>query len=298
MITSESCDSLEELVLVWRNAPEHQRNAALHAIVEASLPQMRRMARAIARRLHAADETDDFVQEGMIALLMALQKFDANRGVPFSHYAWRAVRRAMRRAALYRGSVVRATEQRCAATSSYDNDGARRPDHDVAIAGDAARPISRGAATPALHPSRLASLERIQRNKDEAPRALPVAPDVVADALERREMLRIVIQALHRSDANIRNRDMLVKRLGLFDGKAWTLHRIAQWHGVSRQRVQRVVKRSLGRMRSDRELQQWMFPGDQAMSLEAQRSPGHARKSTPAADGRSRARQRGRRRIR
>jgi RNA polymerase sigma factor (sigma-70 family) len=64
-------------------------------VVEAALPLVRRWARAYAGR---GVELDDLVQDGVVGLLRALVRFDADRGVPFGAYARHWVRQAMQQA--------------------------------------------------------------------------------------------------------------------------------------------------------------------------------------------------------
>jgi RNA polymerase sigma factor (sigma-70 family) len=57
--------------------------------------QLRRIV-ASARRFRGSAHADDLVQAGRIALWRAMASFDAARGIPFEHFAARAIRRAVR----------------------------------------------------------------------------------------------------------------------------------------------------------------------------------------------------------
>ncbi len=65
--------------------------SGLDHVVATHGPQVRLIARRIARRLSPTFELDDLVSEGTIGLLDAAQKFDPDRGVPFRLYASRRI---------------------------------------------------------------------------------------------------------------------------------------------------------------------------------------------------------------
>lgn len=59
------------------------------------LPQVRRQALALQVKLPASIELDDLIQAGMVGLLEALGRFDANQGASFATFASQRIRGAM-----------------------------------------------------------------------------------------------------------------------------------------------------------------------------------------------------------
>jgi RNA polymerase sigma-B factor len=86
---------------------EHDDPGALERLVTENLWLVRRIARR-----HAAygEQVDDLVQEGLVGLLKAIQRFDPERGVPFPAYASGAVAGEIRHALRDRSSCLRLPE--------------------------------------------------------------------------------------------------------------------------------------------------------------------------------------------
>ena len=72
------------------------RQRALGADPVAFLPMVERLARRLARRLPAHIEVADLVGAGVLGLMEALQRYDAERAVSFHSYAAFRVRGAWR----------------------------------------------------------------------------------------------------------------------------------------------------------------------------------------------------------
>jgi RNA polymerase sigma-B factor len=86
---------------------EHDDPQALYELVMENLELVRRIARR-----HAAfgEQLDDLVQEGMVGLLKAIQRFEPERGVPFPAYASGAVSGEIRHHLRDRSSCLRLPE--------------------------------------------------------------------------------------------------------------------------------------------------------------------------------------------
>ena len=65
------------------------------AKVEAYLPLVGAIARALSRGLPSVVEMDDLINDGVIGLIRALHRYDPDRGVGFSTYAGHRIRGAM-----------------------------------------------------------------------------------------------------------------------------------------------------------------------------------------------------------
>lgn len=80
--------------------------AARNALVEANLGLVYDMARHFWTR-DVATERRDLEQCGVLGLMEAAERFDPERGVRFSTYAWQWIRQAMSRAARTAGTIKR-----------------------------------------------------------------------------------------------------------------------------------------------------------------------------------------------
>jgi RNA polymerase sigma-B factor len=105
-ITNTDPDRAREARLIAA-VREHDDPAALYALVSENLSLVRRIAR---RHAVYGEQVDDLVQEGMVGLLKAIQRFDPERGVPFPAYASGAVSGEIRHALRDRSSCLRLPE--------------------------------------------------------------------------------------------------------------------------------------------------------------------------------------------
>jgi RNA polymerase sigma factor for flagellar operon FliA len=92
--------------------------------VEACLPLVGAIARAVSRRLPSTVEIDELVNDGVVGLIAALRRFDSTRGVGFSTYAGHRIRGAMLDGLRERDPLPRAV-RRALKTSCAD--GSRPP---------------------------------------------------------------------------------------------------------------------------------------------------------------------------
>ena len=88
------------------------RTKAQQERIEAGVPFVGAMARRLAASMPHSIDLGDLVQDGMIGLIEAVQRFDEGRGIKFETFAERRVRGAMidalRRGAWPRGDPARA----------------------------------------------------------------------------------------------------------------------------------------------------------------------------------------------
>ena len=82
----------EQLCAEWK----HGSRVALDALIENNLPFVRREANHLADQSRAYQHIDDLVQEGMIGLIEAAERYDRERETGFLTYAVYWVRKRMR----------------------------------------------------------------------------------------------------------------------------------------------------------------------------------------------------------
>jgi RNA polymerase sigma factor (sigma-70 family) len=227
---------------------------ARERLVEAFLPAIAGVA-AIYRGSGSVDRLE-LMQEGVVGLLRALERFDLSRGTPFWAYAGWWVRQAMQHlvAELTRPVVLsdKALRQLARLRDAH-GEHLRREGHEPSAA--------RLAEATGISETHIASLMQAER----APRGLdePVGDDeligsfgdLIADPLAEDEYERLLgrleIDALRELLGGLsdRERAVLRERYGV-DGPEQTLAEIGARHGVSAERVRQIENRALGKLRA------------------------------------------------
>ena len=230
-------------------AKAHDRRA-LEAVVRAYLPRVA----ALSRRFQARNvERTELTQEGVAALLQALERYDPSQGTPFWAYARPTVERAMRRLvaelgdavvlgdhALRRLSRLRTAEQELmqerrrlpSGEEIVERAGVKRETAEQVLAGGS---TPRSLQEPIL--TREGDVIGLFGDLVDDPRAQD-AYDRVLDEVEAQELLPLLAVL---SD---RERRILEWHHGL-DGEAQTQTQIAECLGISVSRVRQIERRAL-----------------------------------------------------
>jgi RNA polymerase sigma factor (sigma-70 family) len=230
---------------------------AREELVEAFLPLIAGVA-----RVYRGSETVtrlELMQEGVVGLLRALERYDPRLGVPFWGYAGWWVRQAMQQliAELTRPLVLsdralRALSQLKRAHGEHLAQHGREPSgSELAV------------ATGLTHAQvgEMLALERVPVSMDEPVRgseggelgafgellADPLADDAYQQLLDHSEIEQI--RALMGS-LNERERMILRARYGLDDGSEQSLRDIGERLGLSGERVRQIEQRALGKLRA------------------------------------------------
>jgi RNA polymerase sigma-32 factor len=249
-----------ELVTLWQDKRDAR---ARRKLVEANM----RHVEAIARRFTGRNAThEDLVAEGCIGLLVAIDKFDADKGVRLVTYAgyWirayimRALNREWKRGKTGLGRVrwtafYRARRTREAHVTRYGAEGAKLEGiaSELGMSPEAVRELLEcpdifdlsldyqaavGDQRPSLH-ERLAS----ERPGPEA-------------ATSRRETLDRMHDAVEQVFEGLSERERLVARARLMEAEPVTLRELGLRLGVSRERVRQIEVRV--RQKLDRALRE------------------------------------------
>jgi RNA polymerase sigma factor (sigma-70 family) len=234
----------EWLVRVWSTLPGPAA-ARVRPVAEAWIAGRnafveghRRLVASIARRYlgRAGLSQDDLIQEGLLALCRAVERYDPGRGTRFSSYAVPALQRGMAHAIRQSGYPPAAPQQ-------------------LSRTSVAACPLrTRGPATAGRirsRPPALVSLDAAVDGPDESGMLTErladpnvILPDVSAVRRIEHDRLRAAFEALP-SDAQ----HVLTLHWGLDDGAARSVHQIGRLLGRREEEIDAIIARSRRRLR-------------------------------------------------
>ena len=241
-----------QLVAAAKTGDRHARSQ----LVEAFLPAIAGVARVYRGR--GGVERVELIQEGVVGLLRALERFDPERGVPLWGYASWWVRQAMQQlvAELARPVVLsdHALRQLARLRDAHARHLSRHGREPTAHELGAASGVEREDVENLLATERPArSLESAAGgNREEAVGSFG---ELLSDPLAQDEYERVVAQIAGEelrgllSGLSERERGILSAHYGL-DGPEQSLREIAVRLGISAERVRQLEGRALGKLRA------------------------------------------------
>ena len=222
-------------------------------LVQANL----RVVVAVASRYLASGmPLPDLIQEGNIALIRAVDKFDYTRGCPFSVYATHWIRYAMTQALYEQARPVRLPVSLAKLINRWERAHRELVDHlgrppttaqlatTIGVTPDAVVTIARYGQQPL-------SLDHVAEHHGDAlveeflRAGHPITGvETRAWAWLRRKQLQTVLASLSDAEASI-----LRLRFGLHDGQPRTINQISQAHHLTRRQVRHIQTHALARLR-------------------------------------------------
>lgn len=226
--------------------------AARQAMMEANI----RLVMSVARRYTCKSLTfEDLVQEGILGLLEAINKFDGSLGNRFSTYATYWIRQAIVRAIEKQDRLIRLPVYGCDAVRKVERaeralaESLGRPATPEEVARETSLPV-RLVKNIAQYGQDPLSLDVLVGDSEDTVFAdLVVDNDAVDPAdtalggMEREALLEQV------GCLEPRERWVIQQRFGLFDGQVHTLKEIAEQLKMSREGVRHVQLRALRKLR-------------------------------------------------
>jgi RNA polymerase primary sigma factor len=227
-------------------------DAAQKQLVQSNL----RLVVALARRyVGRGMALLDLIQEGNVGLMRAVERFDYRRGFKFSTYATWWIRQAISRAIADQGRTIRMPIHVLDSVNKLT-----RAQREMTQTKGRAPSLDELAFELDIEPARVAELQRIAQ--DTVSLETPVGEDddgTLGDLVEDMESDRPADVATFSSlqdqlamaleGLNEREREVLIMRFGLADGRMRTLEEVGSHFKVTRERIRQLETKALAKLR-------------------------------------------------
>lgn len=220
------------------------------------------LCRYIARRFSGLGlEDEELVQEGVIGLITAVEKFDESRGLKFSTYACHWIRQAIGRSVVNTGKMIRLPVHMadkvwkvCEFQKKYKNEYNKMPTEK-----EIAEELGMGMESVesvlcVMEMQKLTSLNRrlLEGDDDKDKEIIDILADEknsgFAEQVEQEYDYQAVREQVDRV-LSTREREVIYMRFG-FDGRRpLTLEEVGRHMGVTRERIRQIENKALAKLR-------------------------------------------------
>ncbi len=207
-------------------------------------------------------EFADFIQEGCIGLIKAIDKFDPDKGFKFSTYAIWWIKQAITRAINDTGSTVRVPvhiseklQKINKFKAEFQNKNDRLPTEEEIKASLGMSKVEWASIEASLKIASVSSLD-IEVGEDGG----ATVGDFIPSDIESPDELSYKndsSEALHKAlSEELTDKELIVltKRFGLFDSDKLTLDQIGKEMGVSRERIRQIEAKALKKLKQTKSL--------------------------------------------
>eukprot|EP00181_Compsopogon_caeruleus_P003707 CAMPEP_0184688526 /NCGR_PEP_ID=MMETSP0312-20130426/30146_1 /TAXON_ID=31354 /ORGANISM="Compsopogon coeruleus, Strain SAG 36.94" /LENGTH=353 /DNA_ID=CAMNT_0027145773 /DNA_START=172 /DNA_END=1234 /DNA_ORIENTATION=- len=210
----------------------------------------------IAKKYRGFSSRLDLIQEGCVGLVVAADKFDASKGVPFSNFAGIWIRAYITRALASHSRLIRIPEHRYRevlkmrrAIAEFTRKNSRCPSSEEVTR---ELNISVGKLNELTRVARLLDIFSIDRGfidglDLDGHDVLPSSESPVSDV--GRSLAISLIDKVFARVLRPREREVLKLRYGLVDGEEHSLTSIAARYNISKQRVSKIASTALAKLR-------------------------------------------------
>ena len=212
---------------------------------------------------------EDLVNEGMLGMLTALEKFDLSKGTQFTTYATPWIYQKISRAIYDTGFNIRmpvhifeliskVSKLDSEFTSLEENFSARVEfiAEKLNISTDKVREMF-------SHQYRYLNLTSLDAPVDEDSDSrlgnfledydAPSLFEIVANKILNERLMEIF------STLTEKEKQVLIRRFGFYDGSEWTLEDIGRDFGLTRERIRQIEKKALEKISRFHELREWLY---------------------------------------